>query len=501
MIQEQLWLVVQPSDFGYTRLSIDSSHMSIRNSLHSSQQVKTSLIRKICGLALSALFIIMIIQDHKGISSSYSTVRSGNWDQSSTWSGGSIPPEEVDGDHVSINHDVSIPNGMSDIKIKGKGSITITGATLSSDGKNLIIEDGLLSGTNSHLEFDESGIQLSQSNSILRLSNGSISSDQNFQNSEGKRVLNHVCLTVGESFQNSGGTDSLIHVCAYVGSEGSGNVQNTSSGTMHTQQSEFRLNSGDFQNESGCTLTGDMDAVWVESGNFENNGKWTAAVSAYCVSSSVSVPGAYLPSSESCGSINSYFPCDCSGALPVEWTGFRVQQVNGLIRLEWQTAFEINNDYFEVERSSDGLMFTALGQIMGAGNSNSTQHYSFLDHEQSLQNQSLFYRIKQVDVNGSFSYSPIKQIQVSGSHPRIDLSLYPNPVNRAQLLTIDLNHAFSTAPTLNIVNLQGQNMYSDKLEERFSGSIQLSVAQWPTGLYILDIQAEGIQESAMFLVQ
>ena len=92
-------------------------------------------------------------------------------------------------------------------------------------------------------------------------------------------------------------------------------------------------------------------------------------------------------------------------ALPVELASFSGQFYKNEVHLKWSTASEINNDYFTLERSIDGIRFESIGEIKGAGNSNSVLHYSFSDtHPYPGIN---YYRLKQTDFDGAFKYSEI----------------------------------------------------------------------------------------------
>ncbi len=97
------------------------------------------------------------------------------------------------------------------------------------------------------------------------------------------------------------------------------------------------------------------------------------------------------------------------GSLPVEWIDFSgIARENGSIELNWGTAYEVNNDRFEIERSADGLVFERIGNLAGAGSTDQKQTYSFVDDQ--VLNAKNFYRIRQIDFNGNFSFSNIIEV-------------------------------------------------------------------------------------------
>jgi hypothetical protein len=89
--------------------------------------------------------------------------------------------------------------------------------------------------------------------------------------------------------------------------------------------------------------------------------------------------------------------------LPVNWLSFQGSSEESVVRLTWSTASEINSDYFEVQRSYNAGSFQALGKVKGSGNSNRVVNYSFVDGK--MEGGIAYYRLKQVDFNGSFTYS------------------------------------------------------------------------------------------------
>lgn len=119
---------------------------------------------------------------------------------------------------------------------------------------------------------------------------------------------------------------------------------------------------------------------------------------------------------------------EVANALPVELIEFRASTNDCRVLLEWATASEINNEYFELERSVDGLQFDYLAIVEGAGNSNQIINYSSIDAQPNAAN---YYRLKQVDFDGQFVYSDI--IYVASDCRLVKenieaLTLFPNPV-------------------------------------------------------------------------
>lgn len=99
-------------------------------------------------------------------------------------------------------------------------------------------------------------------------------------------------------------------------------------------------------------------------------------------------------------------PTDPFG-LPIELMSFSGKVDNGSVILKWATASEVNNDFFTIEKSEDGVFFEVVGYVDGTGNSNSVIQYSFVDENLF---KLAYYRLKQTDYDGAFAYSSIIKV-------------------------------------------------------------------------------------------
>lgn len=111
--------------------------------------------------------------------------------------------------------------------------------------------------------------------------------------------------------------------------------------------------------------------------------------------------------------------------LPVELVDFKAEILNNKIQLIWQTASEINNDHFEVQRSTDGENFKSILSMAGKGQSNYLTDYSVYDISPLAGNS--YYRLKQVDFDGQFEYSEIIRVSYN---PEDQLIVFPNPAHK-----------------------------------------------------------------------
>ncbi len=135
--------------------------------------------------------------------------------------------------------------------------------------------------------------------------------------------------------------------------------------------------------------------------------------------------------------------------LPVKLVSFTAQAAadGRSARLTWATASEANNAYFEVERSFDGATYAPLSRVAGQGEKTTTTTYTFVD-QQGLGTQPaglVYYRLRQVDLDGTATYSPVRPVRLGAANAtaQVSLSLYPNPAQAST--TLDLSALPATA--------------------------------------------------------
>lgn len=131
--------------------------------------------------------------------------------------------------------------------------------------------------------------------------------------------------------------------------------------------------------------------------------------------------------------------------LPVELLYFHGLCKEGAVELKWATASELNNDYFTVEKSYNAQSFFMIGTLTGSGTTSLQHNYTFMDKDISSDNGLAYYRIKQTDFNGDFSFSNITYVHCNSTTDLFSGNLFPNPANHSVSLV------FSTKQSGNIV--------------------------------------------------
>lgn len=168
-----------------------------------------------------------------------------------------------------------------------------------------------------------------------------------------------------------------------------------------------------------------------------------------------------------------------SFALPIELKSFTAIQEQGKVSITFSTATERNNAYFSIERSPDGARFESIGQVTGAGNSNVRQDYTYTD-EYPVKGVN-FYRLKQVDFDGAFAYSPV----VSVSFGQIG-GLYLSPLPVLDQLTVTLEQAVEQNSQWQVYDFAGRLLQSGILEAE-SSDFQIPTNTLTEGAYVLRV--------------
>ncbi len=167
---------------------------------------------------------------------------------------------------------------------------------------------------------------------------------------------------------------------------------------------------------------------------------------------------------------------DCS-ILPVELISFNGECNGKNVELHWSTLTEINNDYFSVEKSYDGIEFFSIGTVNGHGFSNSIKNYYFLDED--IGRIPIYYRLKQVDYNGNYEYSDMLAINCNTSP---EVKIYPNPFNNELYIDLESNLNYS----IKITDYIGKTILEKDLANSYNHKLDLSFIK-TQGMYFVSL--------------
>ena len=190
-----------------------------------------------------------------------------------------------------------------------------------------------------------------------------------------------------------------------------------------------------------------------------------------------------------------------TGVVPVELTSFTGNVNNlGQVVLNWETASELNNHGFEVERRTETSEFRTVGFVQGNGTTSETKSYIYIDV--TAENGINFYRLKQTDFDGRFEYSPEIEVDVNGPLSFNLAQNYPNPFNPSTSIKYSVPESGNIR--LSVFNIVGEEVAI--LVNGFSQSgifeVSFDASSLPSGIYLYKLEsANSVQTKKMTLLK
>jgi len=184
------------------------------------------------------------------------------------------------------------------------------------------------------------------------------------------------------------------------------------------------------------------------------------------------------------------------GSLPVELISFNAILQNNDANLDWTTASEINNNYFQIERSENNISsFKEIGLVYGMGNSNIETNYNFTDI--NIPEKILYYRLKQVDYDGAYSYSNV----ISLDNGSVSGDLYiSNILNDNNSLLCSIHNISGNFIDIDIYDITGKLIYTHE-HSITESSYLLNITEYlPLGIYFLRVN-DGIHSASLRFIR
>lgn len=182
-------------------------------------------------------------------------------------------------------------------------------------------------------------------------------------------------------------------------------------------------------------------------------------------------------------------PC---APLPVTLLSFNAYKESGAVKIEWQTIEEKNNRYYEVQRSVDGIHYETIATV--EGNRNSSSLLTYTEYDRSPYSGTSYYRLKQVDLNGTIAYSNIAVVEINTLS---DWTVYPNPSIDGSF-TIASSFGEDEVIAVLVTDVTGNRVryYSSESYEN-----EMHVSDLSSGLYIVTIQTLSETRSKKLIVR
>jgi len=185
--------------------------------------------------------------------------------------------------------------------------------------------------------------------------------------------------------------------------------------------------------------------------------------------------------------------------LPIELLDFSARMNGNVVNLNWSTLTETDNDYFVVERTADHLVWESVLVVPGAGTSTSILNYYEVDRN-PLEGIS-YYRLKQVDFDGSFAYSDIVSVVNSNAGLNGDnVTLFPNPSSLGMIF-FRLGKSFQGVPiNIRIYDLSGRLHIEEQMEVQ-EADVQVNCQELPSGVYLTVISSPFLEVTKKLVIR
>jgi hypothetical protein len=175
----------------------------------------------------------------------------------------------------------------------------------------------------------------------------------------------------------------------------------------------------------------------------------------------------------------------CSGlsALPVGIIYFAGKLDGNKIALNWEVESEINFDKYEVERSANGVFYSHIGSVKATG----SKTYSFNDDANTVKGSRVYYRLKKVDKDGSFTYSEVFTLHIPLN---VKFSVYPNPA--ADFIQLQVNTNTTTTAQITVSDLMGKAVINSTYSIT-NGLVKIATNHLSNGTYLVKMLLDGEQ--------
>ncbi|MEZ4830222.1 MAG: PQQ-dependent sugar dehydrogenase [Bacteroidia bacterium] len=187
-------------------------------------------------------------------------------------------------------------------------------------------------------------------------------------------------------------------------------------------------------------------------------------------------------------------------AFPVEYLYAQAIAKGDRVELEWVTSSETNNDFFTIERSSDGKVFWQIQEIDGKGTTQEPTHYKTTDFD-PLPGTS-YYRLRQTDLNGHMSFSSVMEVNIDPRGLGLKLKAAPNPVEKGNPFDVQFIAAEARPVYLEIFDLNGKQIFSNNYSAiKGFNNISLSSDNLTPGIYFIRLANYFQSETAKIIIR
>lgn len=186
--------------------------------------------------------------------------------------------------------------------------------------------------------------------------------------------------------------------------------------------------------------------------------------------------------------------------VPVELASFTGSVVSDAIQLQWITASELNNYGFEIERSINNSELVSIGFVKGKGTTTETNYYSYIDNPYESNKLQINYRLKQIDYDGTYTYSNIVSVELNAPQEFTLNQNYPNPFNPSTIISYSV--AADGKTRLKVYDIMGSEVATlvDEFKPAGNYEIMFDASGLPSGTYFYTLTANGYTDTKKMVV-
>lgn len=174
-------------------------------------------------------------------------------------------------------------------------------------------------------------------------------------------------------------------------------------------------------------------------------------------------------------------------ALPIVLNSFEAEAEKGDVFLQWETASESDNAFYTVERCQDGIDFEPIAYLDGAGTSSSVNQYRYVDPSPGA--GAYYYRLKQTDFNGNFTYSEVLRVEIGKA--KFELKFYPNPIESGESLKMVIRGGQGLQTYIEIRTLKGRLVKSQYGEVKADSPMLIDTGSLYPGIYLVQAMIDN----------
>lgn len=271
-------------------------------------------------------------------------------------------------------------------------------------------------------------------------------------------------------------------------------------GTLINSDASTQIIDSELTHTTGKNFSGGS-VSW----NFQYTAPSTAGVTDTLYAAALSANGNGFPDDNDKWNFSNNFPIIITNIIPVELTSFSVSKINNQFILKWVTASETNNKGFEIQSSLDAKDWQQVGFVSGKGTSVQTNNYEFI----LSNNQSSYFRLKQIDYEGSFTYSNVVNYNSELPDEFTLFQNYPNPFNPSTKIkfSIPTDLGINTNVSLKVYDILG-NQIASLLENAnlspgvYEVEFNSNKLNHPisSGIYLYELQAGKFKSVKKFIL-